>query len=163
MSKSNRPALFVLAALPFTAGLVLAASGNTPSAQTQTPQQSQAQPQTSGTNYAQVYLQKLAAALGVSTERLRAAALAAGNATVDQALGAGDLSAEGAARLKERLQQDPLRFGLGRGALGRGDHERGPGKHGAAHGPRHQHGEPGQGRGTPAPAPKPSGAGGTGT
>lgn len=165
MTKLGRPALFALAALPLTAGLVLAASGSgsTPSAQapstqtpstqtpsTQAPQQVQpAQPATSPTqatraNYAEVYLQKLAAALGVSAERLKAAALSAGNATVDQAVGAGDLSADQAARTRERMQNDPLRFGLGRGGFGRGGHDHGPGGREDGRGSRHDHGERGQ-------------------
>lgn len=159
MSKPGRPTLFTLAAVPLTAGLVLAASGSTPPTQTppiQAPQAVQpSQPGTSQTqpsqnpspstvtNYADVFLQKLAAALGVTVERLKAAALSAGSATVDQAVGAGDLSAEQAARIKERMQNDPLRFGFGRGGFGRGDHEHGPGGRGFGRDFGHHGGERG--------------------
>lgn len=181
MSKPGRQTLFALAAVPLTAGLVLAASGSTPSTQTppiQAPQQvqpsqpgaSQTQPsqnpsQTSDTNYADVFLQKFAAALGVSVERLKAAALSAGSATVDQAVGAGDLSAEQAARIKERMQNDPLRFGFGRGGFGRGDHDHGG--RGGGHGFGHHHGGErggfgGQDQGS-APAQEDMGAAGMGT
>ncbi|MPY65533.1 hypothetical protein F8S09_02340 [Deinococcus sp. SDU3-2] len=184
MRKLNRQTLFALAAVPLTAGLVLAASGTTsqaPSTQapsTQTPQQvqpaqpgtSQTQPsqnQATGTNYADVFLQKLAAALGVSVERLKAAALSAGSATVDQAVGAGDLSAEQAARIKERMQNDPLRFGFGRGGFGRGDHdhdhgERGGGRGFGHHGDRGAFGSGERDQGS-APAPDDTGATGMGT
>ncbi|MCP2013675.1 hypothetical protein L1280_000803 [Deinococcus sp. HSC-46F16] len=162
MRKPNRPTLFALAAVSLTAGLVLAASGGTSQApSTQAPQRvqptqpGQAQPGTgqtqpsqnqapsSGTNYADVFLQKLAAALGVTVERLKAAALSAGSATVDQAVGAGDLSAEQAAQIKERMQNDPLRFGFGRGGFGRGDHEHGPGGRGFGRDFGHHGGERG--------------------
>lgn len=131
--RQKRSALFALAALPLTAGLVLAAGTAAQSAQPQTQPPQQAQPaqpggtqtpprtQASGTNYAEVFLQKLAAQLGVSVERLRAAAVAAGGATLDQAVGAGDLSAERAAAMKQRLEDAPLNFGFGRGGFGRGN------------------------------------------
>lgn len=183
MSKPSRQTLFALAAVPLTAGLVLAASGTpSQSTSTQTPGQTQAtqqgqtgapagttqaQPsQSTATNYADVFLQKLAAALGVSVERLKAAALSAGGATVDQAVGAGDLSAEQAARIKERMQNDPLRFGFGRGGFGRGDHDHGPGGRGGGrdfghhHGERGDFGQPDQGS---APAQEDTGAAGMGT
>lgn len=180
MSKPGRQTLFVLAAVPLTAGLVLAASGAPSQAtSTQTPQQvqptqpgqaqpgtSQTQPsQTTATNYADVFLQKLAAALGVSVERLKAAALSAGRATVDQAVSAGDLSAEQAARIKERMQNDLLRFGFGRGGFGRGDHDHGPGGRGGGrdfghhHGERGDFGQPDQGSGQSQPGSSATGMG----
>lgn len=151
-TRKRRPALFVLAALPLTAGLVLAAGTAAQSAQTpQTPQQAQpAQPggtptqprqQPSGTDYAEVFLQKLAAQLGISVERLRAAAVAAGGATLDQAVGAGDLSVDRAAALKRRLQDAPLNFGFGRRGPGGHDHAgRGGRMDGGPRGSGHPHG-----------------------
>ncbi|MBB5232801.1 hypothetical protein [Deinococcus budaensis] len=137
----KRSVLFALAALPLTAGLVLAAgtAAQPPQASpTQTQQAQPAQPgsgqtgqprtQASGTNYAEVFFQKLAAQLGVSVERLRAAAVAAGGATLDQAVGAGDLSAQRAAAIKQRLEDAPLNFGFGRHGFGgpdRGRHDPG--------------------------------------
>ncbi|MDL2345576.1 hypothetical protein QOL99_15675 [Deinococcus sp. MIMF12] len=175
MSQLNRQTLFALAAVPLTAGLVLAASGSgTPPAQSAQPEQSQssqAQPGTPrtpatppGTRSSDVFVQKLAATLGVSVERLRAAAVQAGNATIDQAVEAGDLSGERAARMKERLQNAPLNFGSGRGGSGGHDHGgrgfgRGSGQH---HGERGGFGPGGQDQGS-APAPEDTGATGLGT
>lgn len=121
-SKTRTGLLALAAALPLSAGLVLAAGAAAPTQtpqvqtpQTQVPQRVQpAQTrQPGGTNYADVFLQKLAAQLGVSVERLKAAAVQAGSATVDQAVQAGDLSSDRAAALKQRLQNAPLNFGLG--------------------------------------------------
>lgn len=181
--RHRRSLWFTLAALPLGAGLVLAAgttaqqsqTPQTQTPQTQTPQQAQpVQPgsgqtqqrtQPSGANYAGVFLQKLAAQLGVSVERLRAAALSAGNATIDQAVGTGDLSQDRAARMKERLQNAPLTFGSGQGGFGRcglGGHDHGErgGRGRMDGGPRgfgHSHGAA---QGTPNGA---SGEGTTGT
>lgn len=143
----NRLSLIVLAALPLSVGLVAAqtpqaqpaqsgqSSQSTPAGQSTQPGQA-AQPSTqnrSGTNYADVFLQKLAAQLGVTVERLKAAALAAGNATIDQGVQAGDLTSDRAAALKERLGQNPLRSGLagfGRGFGGHGERGHGHGSRG---------------------------------
>ena len=153
--------LIALAALPLTVGAVLAqqsspaAAGSAAQAQQTQPQRVQpAQPgqrnqnqsgtgqqtqrqQGSGTNYADVYLQKLAAGLGVSLDKLKAAALAAGNATVDQGVNSGDIAANRAADMKTRLKDQP--FGLlgGRGMGGPG----GPGGRGM-HGPGGRDGGP---------------------
>ncbi|GAA5532685.1 hypothetical protein [Deinococcus aluminii] len=125
----KRPILFALAAaLPLTAGLVFAAgTASTPSQPAQ-PGQTRMQ---SGTNYTDVFLQKLAAQLGVSVDRLRAALTGARNATIDQAVRAGDISQSRAADLKSRMQNAPLNFGFG-GRHGRG----GPGGGMGDHGPR---------------------------
>lgn len=143
----TRLPLIAWAALPLTLGLAFAAQG-TQSTQTQStptqpkptqptqsgqtlnqpgiPQnQTQSQPgqsaPRSGTNYADVFLQKLAAQLGVSVDRLKAAATAAGSATIDQGVQAGDFSSDRAAEMKQRLNDNPFAFG-GRGPGGRGGH-----------------------------------------
>lgn len=137
--------LIALAALPLTVGAVLAqqssAAAVNPTTQAQPQRVQPAQPgqrnqsgtgqptqrqQGSGTNYADVYLQKLAAGLGISLDRLKAAALAAGNATIDQGVKNGDIAANRAADMKTRLKDNP--FGLlgGRGMGGPG----GPGGRG---------------------------------
>ncbi|PTA69810.1 hypothetical protein [Deinococcus arcticus] len=131
----KRIPLIALAALPLTAGLVLAGSGST----AQTPPTSQSTqsapaPRTaSGTAYHTVFLQKLAAQLGITAEKLQAAAVAAGNATIDQAVKAGDLPSDHAAEMKRHLQERPLGFG-GRGFGGPGG--RGMRGHDHDHGPR---------------------------
>ncbi len=154
----TRVPLIALAALPLTVGAVLAqqtgtaatgtaATGTATQAQP-TPQRVQpAQPgqrqnrpgqtsQASGTNYADVYLQKLAAQLGISLDKLRAAALAAGNATIDQGVKAGDIASNRAADMKARLQNDPFGMFGGRGMGGPGGGGRG------MHGPGGRDGGP---------------------
>ena len=84
--------------------------------------------QGSGINYADVFLQKLAAQLGIGVDRLRAAATAAGSATIDQGVQAGDFPSDRAAEMKGRLNENPFAFG-------------GPGRHGP-----HGHGGPGKER-----------------
>lgn len=138
----TRLPLIAWAALPLTLGLAFAAQG-TQSTRTQSTQpqptqsgqtlnqpgipqnQTQSQPgqaaPRSGTNYADVFLQKLAAQLGVSVDRLKAAATAAGSATIDQGVQAGDFSSDRAAEMKQRLNDNPFAFG-GRGPGGRGGH-----------------------------------------
>lgn len=155
MSRSSKRAAVIAltAGLPLTAGLVLAAGAGSSAAprQAQPAQSGQGnQGQTTpnglqltppqrrgtGTNYADVFLQKLAAQLGISVERLRSAAVTAGSATIDQGVQAGDISSDRAAELKGRLRQAPFVFG-GRGGLGRGGrHHGGPGGSGRMHGDR---------------------------
>lgn len=77
--------------------------------------------QGSGTNYADVFLQKLAAQLGIGVDKLRAAAVAAGSATIDQGVKAGDFPSDRAAEMKGRLSENPFAFG-GRGPGGPGGH-----------------------------------------
>lgn len=154
--------LIVLAALPLTVGAVLAQQsapvtaaadataqaqqprtqrvqpaqpGQRGAAGTQTPAQPRAQ---SGTNDGDVYLQKLAAGLGISLDTLKAAALAAGNATIDQGVKNGDIASNRAADMKTRLKDNP--FGLLRGG-GRGGPDGGPGGRGM-HGPGGRGGGP---------------------
>lgn len=134
----NRLPLIAFAALPLTAGLVLAQQGAT----TQTPQrvqpaqpsqrnpaqQNQAQPaqpaqrpQFSGTNYADAYLKNLAQQLGVTPEKLKAAAVKAGTATIDAAVKAGNVPSDRAAEMKQRLADNPFAF-AGHGPGGHGRH-----------------------------------------
>ncbi|UBV43610.1 hypothetical protein LAJ19_05185 [Deinococcus taeanensis] len=132
----NRLPLIAFAALPLTAGLVLAQQG---AATSQTPQrvqpaqpgqrspaqQNQTQPaqrpQLSGTNYADAYLKNLAQQLGVTPEKLKAAAVKAGTATIDAALKAGDVPSDRAAEMKQRLADNPFAF-AGHGPGGHGRH-----------------------------------------
>ncbi|MVN88666.1 hypothetical protein GO986_18170 [Deinococcus sp. HMF7620] len=161
----KRLPLIALAALPLTLGLVLAqqtassaqtaqrtqpaqSGPRTPGAQPQpAPRPQGAAPQNTDTNYADVFLQKLAAQLGTTAAKLKAAAVTAGGATLDQAVKAGDLPSDRAAEIKGRLQTSPFSLGgHGFGGLGgpgmRGDHNhRGPG------GPR---GEAPEGQAAPA-------------
>ncbi|MFK7601822.1 hypothetical protein ACI3L1_06375 [Deinococcus sp. SM5_A1] len=137
--------LIVLAALPLTVGAVLAQQSGTAAADatvqaqqlqrvqpTQLGQRGAAGTQTrtrSGTNYGDVYLQKLAAQLGISLDKLKAAALAAGNATIDQGVKNGDLAANRAAAMKIRLKDQSFALLGGRG-MGGPDGRGGRGMHG---------------------------------
>lgn len=140
--------LIVLAALPLTLGAVLAqqsapvTAAADATAQAQQPRTQRVQPAQpraqSGTNDGDVYLQKLAAGLGISLDTLKAAALAAGNATIDQGVKNGDIASNRAADMKTRLKDNP--FGLLRGG-GRGGPDGGPGGRGM-HGPGGRGGGP---------------------
>jgi hypothetical protein len=81
--------------------------------------------------YADAFLDKLAAELGVDRSALGPATLAATNAAIDAAVAAGDIDADDAANLKERLAglEDPAVLLV---------------RPGFAHGPRDHHG-PGRG------------------
>ena len=137
--KTNKLPLIAFASLPLTVGLVFAQAGTGTTAQqpqrvqptqpggqstsgSTTPQgqQNQQRPQPSGTNYADVFLQKLAAQLGVSLDKLKSAATAAGNATIDQGVKAGDFPNDMATNMKQRLQTDPFALAGGRGGPGGG-------------------------------------------
>lgn len=153
--KTARLPLIAFAALPLTVGLAFASttisSGKmTTPAPTQRVQPAQpgqsgsatTTPRThSGTNYSDVFLQKLAAGLGISVERLKAAAVTAGTATIDQGVKAGDFPSDRAADMKAHLAQDPFEFAGRHG--GRGGHG-----HGGDRGGRF----PGGRQGTVAPA-----------
>lgn len=136
--------LIAWAALPLTVGMVLAQTGTAqdPTMQAQAQrvqpaqpgatspaQPGQAQPGT-GTNYADVFLQKLAAQLGITLDKLKAASTAAGTATIDQGVKAGDFTADQAAFMKQNLAQNPLGLAGGRGFGGPG------GRHGGLGGLR---------------------------
>ncbi|GHF28311.1 hypothetical protein HNQ07_001011 [Deinococcus metalli] len=159
--KTSRLPLIAFATLPLTVGLVLAQQGTTtagsastpdvtaqaqrvqPVAPGQRPSQPGTQPgqtaprQFSGTNYADVFLQKLAAQLGISVTKLKSAAIAAGSATIDQGVKAGDFPSDRAAEMKQRLQQNPFAIGGGRGMRGPGGPGHGP-DGGPGGGPRGQ-------------------------
>ncbi|PNY82398.1 hypothetical protein [Deinococcus koreensis] len=147
---TRRLPLIAFASLPLTIGLGFAqqSAASTSAAPTAQAQRLQpAQPgqtmpgQTrpgqmrpnSGTNHADVFLQKLAAQLGTTVPKLRAAAIAAGSATIDQGVKAGDIPAGRAAAMKQRLQQHPFAAFGGRGhggpGLGRDGGPRGPHPH----------------------------------
>lgn len=61
------------------------------------------------------FLERLAAELGVSQDRLKAAMKSAGVKSIDDAVKAGILTTEQAAELKERIAAGKLDFGLGHG------------------------------------------------
>lgn len=129
--KWSRLPLMVMAALPLTTGLAFAQTNGGSSTNSATPPPQRMQPappnrvrptqqgqpqQPSRTNYADVFLQKLAAALGTTPEKLKAAAVTAGNATLDQGVKAGDFPHERANHLKQRLQNNPFALASGRTA-----------------------------------------------
>ncbi|GHG17651.1 hypothetical protein CBQ26_05665 [Deinococcus indicus] len=140
----NRLPLIAFAALPLTIGLGFAQNSAT-TADTTAGITAQAQPgtqrnQTQGqqdraarnaTNHADTFLKNLATQLNTTPEKLKAAAVKAGNATIDAAVKAGDIPADRAADMKARLAENPFGFGGGRGHGMRGDHgprdgQRGP-------------------------------------
>ncbi len=110
--------------------LISAVFAADPSPSTGTPDSSAEPAKVRDTKYADAFLDKLAAELGVERSALGPATLAASNAAIDAAVAAGDLTATQATALKERLAQveDPAvllaRPGFKHGP--RGDH--GPGR-----------------------------------
>ena len=151
--KQNRLPLIALAALPLSLGLVFAQTTpqrvqptqpgqvqNAPRGPQQGTQPGQNQQrqnqqrQQSGTNYADVFVQKLAASLGVSVDKLKAAAVSAGSSTIDQGVQAGDFASDRAQDMKQKLQENPFALAGGRGGHRHremerdGDAERGPGR-----------------------------------
>lgn len=160
--------LIAVAALPLTVGLVFAQTSGTAQApqrvqplqpgqssqnqnqqgQNQQGQTQQNQRQQSGTNYGDVFIQKLAAQLGITVEKLKAAATAASKSTIDQGVKAGDFPADMAQNMTQRLQDDPFALAGGRGGRGgHGMHGDGDGDFGSGRdGPdgRFQGGQPGQ-------------------
>ena len=70
----------------------------------------------------EAYLDKVAAALGVTVDALKAALTSASTATVDERLAAGEITAEQAAEMKERIESGDALFGFGRPDGGRGHH-----------------------------------------
>jgi hypothetical protein len=81
------------------------------------------------TEYADAFLDKLAAELGVDRSALGPATLAATNAAIDAAVAAGDIDADDAATLKERLADldDPAVL-LVRPGFAHGPRDHGPGR-----------------------------------
>lgn len=164
--------LIAVAALPLTVGLVFAQTSGTAQApqrvqplqpgqssqgqnqqnrnqqgQNQQGQTQQNQRQQSGTNYGDVFIQKLAAQLGITVEKLKAAATAASKSTIDQGVKAGDFPADMAQNMTQRLQDDPFALAGGRGGRGgHGMHGDGDGDFGGGDGPDggFQGGQPGQ-------------------
>ncbi|GGB57478.1 MULTISPECIES: hypothetical protein [Deinococcus] len=168
----TRLPLIAFAALPLTVGAVLAQQSAAPSTSATTAQapqrvqpaqpgqrtgQNQAQqvqpqpgerPQRSGTNYADTFITNLARQLGTTPEKLKAAAVKAGSATIDAAVKAGDIPADRAADMKQRLTENPFAFGgRGPGGPGRGGHGPHDGPMGPG-GPRGQDNQGPQGDGT---------------
>ena len=137
----NRLPLIAFAALPLTIGLGFAQQTSTSTTDVtahaqQSAQRSQGQGQQdraarSVTNHADTFVKNLATQLNTTPEKLKAAAVKAGNATIDAAVKAGDIPADRAADMKARLAENPFGFGGGRGHGMRGDHgprdgQRGP-------------------------------------
>lgn len=97
-------------------------------AQTAQPAQTPGTQQTQRADYWALYLQKLAAALGVDQAKLTAAFQSAGNATVDQALKDGAITQTQADAAKQRIQNGG---GFGLRGFGGPGMERGGRGHGA--------------------------------
>lgn len=112
MNKNFKIALasIALVSAPVAVGVVSAQTGTTATAQ--------------ATNYANVFLGKLASALGVSADKLTAGLKTAGNATIDEALKNQDITKTQADRLRQEVADGHYVF-LGRG-LG-GDRDSGMG------------------------------------
>ena len=77
----------------------------TPPQPGQRPGQPGPRPMGSGTNYADTFLKNLAQQLGTTPEKLKAAAVKAGTATIDAAVKAGDIPADRAADMKQHLTE----------------------------------------------------------
>lgn len=114
----------------------------TPPQPGQRPGQPGPRPMGSGTNYADTFLKNLAQQLGTTPEKLKAAAVKAGTATIDAAVKAGDIPADRAADMKQHLTENPFAFGgRGPGGPGRGGH----GPHDGPMGPGGPRGQDNQG------------------
>jgi hypothetical protein len=96
-----------LVILGIAAAVAAAVVAGTAFAQTPTPTPS-------GTNYQQLFLQKLAAALNISTDQLTNAITSARNATVDQAVADGRITQQQGNNIKSRPGTLPFGFGFGR-------------------------------------------------
>jgi DNA-binding CsgD family transcriptional regulator len=100
-------ASLALIATPLTYNLVMAQTTGTPSAAAQ------------AFDYSKVFVQKLAAALGIDQTKLEAAIKTAGNATVDDALKNQSITQDQATQMKARVASGE--FGVwGRGGRGGG-------------------------------------------
>ncbi len=87
---------------------------------------------TQKTDYSQVFLGKLAAALGVSQSKVESAIKKAEGDTIDQAVANGDLAKNPADAMKQRVQQNPVDLFHLKGVGGRGID--GTGRGGFGHG-----------------------------
>lgn len=135
----NRLPLIAFAALPLTIGLGFAQQTSTSTTDVtahaqQSAQRSQGQGQQdraarSVTNHADTFVKNLATQLNTTPEKLKAAAVKAGNATIDAAVKAGEIPTERAADMKARLAENPFGFGGGHGPGGPG-HRDGEGQRG---------------------------------
>lgn len=100
-----------LASKPLLLGLVAAIAAvavvGTALAQTPTPT-----PKQSGTNYGNFFIDRLASALGVTTDKLKSAATQARNETADQAVKDGKLTQQQADNLKANQGNAPFGFGF---------------------------------------------------
>jgi hypothetical protein len=104
MNKNLKIGLAAIALIgtPLTYNLVMAQTTGTPSAAAQ------------AFDYSKVFVQKLAAALGIEQTKLEAAIKTAGNATVDEQLKNQDITKDQATQLKAKIAQGGL------GVWGRG-------------------------------------------
>ncbi len=105
-----------LVAAPLTWGIVSAQTGSTSPAATAAKQ---------ATNYANVFISKLAGALGITEDKLNAGIKTAGTATIDEALKNQDITKTQADAMKLQVQNGNSPF-LG-GDRGFGGHGFGPG------------------------------------
>ncbi len=98
MNKNFKIALasIALASVPVAVGVVSAQTAPAATAQ--------------ATNYANVFLGKLASALGVSADKLTAGLKTAGNATIDEALKAQDITKAQADRLRQEVASGQYGF-----------------------------------------------------
>ena len=98
MNKNFKIALasIALASVPVAVGVVSAQTAPAATAQ--------------ATNYANVFLGKLASALGVSADKLTAGLKTAGNATIDEALKAQDITKTQADRLRQEVASGQYGF-----------------------------------------------------
>ncbi len=119
-----------LTVLGVVAAVGVAAMVGTAYAQTPTPTPAPGQ---AGASYQQLFLDKLAAALGTTTDKLKAAITQARNDTVDQAVKDGKLTQQQADQIKARSADGHLGFGFG-GPGFDGQGRGGPGGPGFAHG-----------------------------
>ena len=108
-------AALALVAAPLTANAVFAQTTGTTSAAAAV------------MDYSKVFVQKLAAALGVDQAKLEAALKTAGNATVDEALGKQEITKAQADAMKARVQAGEYNFFSRGGKGGLGGHGHGPG------------------------------------
>jgi hypothetical protein len=112
-------------------GAVALAETPTPSSTPTTQQQTPTKQQSPRTNYGQVFVTKLAAALNIDQATLESKIKQAESDTVDQAVANGDLAKNQADAVKQRVQQGGQGFGMPFGGFGfgdRGERGRGPGR-----------------------------------